>query len=176
METPFEERLAALGESSKSGFSVPRDIFQRLQFVARVLRGAAEARTEEARLLWFGANGDVASAVVGEAGLLIGRGAACDLALASPRVSRRHCVVRRFGAGRAALEIEVLSAGDSTRVNGVPLPEGGKRQLRDGDVIEVGGVAIAVSLPSRTPDFGSPPSAPESEGCQPAQRDRAIVP
>lgn len=157
METPFEERLAALSEGSKRGFDVPREVYQRLQFVARILRGAAEAPAGEPRILWFDAGGKVASAVVREADLVIGRGATCDVVLASPRVSRRHCVVRRAGAGRSAMEIEALTAGDGIRVNGTRLAEGGKRLLRDGDVVELGGVAIAVSLPIRAQEFG--PSA-----------------
>ncbi len=144
MNWMLENRLTALCESSRGGPDRPREIFQRLQFFARVLREAPPAATGEARLLWLDPQGAVMAAAMGADGLLIGRDLACDVALASPRVSRRHCVVRRVEEGA---EIEDLGSSNGTLVNAVALSRGGKQPLRDGDVIEVGGVALGVCLP-----------------------------
>ena len=80
------------------------------------------------------------------AGAVIGREAGGDVVLANRRVSRRHCAVRWTAGDVRALEVEDLGSSNGTCVNGVPLPARGRRTLRDGDVIEIGGVALAVAM------------------------------
>jgi predicted component of type VI protein secretion system len=55
-------------------------------------------------------------------------------------VSRRHCLVRAVLCGG-----EIVDSANGTLVNGAPL-KAGTLVLRDGDVIEVGGVPLAVVL------------------------------
>jgi pSer/pThr/pTyr-binding forkhead associated (FHA) protein len=56
--------------------------------------------------------------------------------LASPRVSRRHCVVRARG-GKS--EIEDLGSANASFMNGV---RGQRLPLHDGDMVEVAGCAL----------------------------------
>jgi len=76
--------------------------------------------------------------VTGE--LVIGRQDA-DLVLDDERVSRRHAVVRAVEGG---LEIEDLHSANGTSVNGTAIA--GRRRLRKGDVIEIGGVRLAADV------------------------------
>lgn len=140
----IEERLAALFDSVKGGGQVPQAVLRRLQFMARVLQEAPAARAGTVRLLWYDPSGKVQAKEVGAGEVSVGREPACDVVLASLKVSRRHCVVRRAGAGAAILEIEELGSSNGTVVNGVRLPERGRRFLGDGDVIEVAGIAVGV--------------------------------
>jgi serine protease Do len=72
--------------------------------------------------------------------LYIGRENA-DVVLDDDRVSRRHAVVRAVDGG---LEIEDLHSANGTSVNGVAIS--GPKRLRKGDVIQIGGVRLAVDL------------------------------
>jgi hypothetical protein len=144
MEVTIEERLAALFDSASGGVAVPRTVYRRLQFLARIMREAPTAEGAEVRLLWFDTDGKAMARAVDKAEIVIGRDASCDLVLSSPRVSRRHCVVRRVGGGKAELEIDELGSSNGTMVNGVRLAERARRLVGDGDVIEVAGLAIGV--------------------------------
>jgi pSer/pThr/pTyr-binding forkhead associated (FHA) protein len=66
----------------------------------------------------------------------IGRAPTCDVVLEDPSVSRRHAVITRRGAATVIL--------DDRSLNGVEV--GGRRvaeaELRDGDVIRLGRVAV----------------------------------
>ncbi len=77
---------------------------------------------------------------------VIGRHRA-DVRLNDSRVSRRHAVVRVSGHG---LEIEDLGSANGTSVNGVDVD--GSQRLADGDVVQVGGVRLAVHVPARPQD------------------------
>jgi serine protease Do len=72
--------------------------------------------------------------------VVIGRQGA-DLVLDDKRVSRRHAVVRAVGGG---LEIEDLGSANGTSVNGAALA--GRKRLRDGDVLHIGGVRLTVDV------------------------------
>lgn len=122
----------------------PQEVFRRLQFVARALRHAPAAGGGGPLLLWFDAAGAVASAPVGPGGVILGRDPTCDVVVPSPKVSRRHAVVHRSADG--TLELGDLGSANGTTVNGAELTPGTLRALADGDVIEVGGVAVAVLL------------------------------
>jgi hypothetical protein len=144
MEVMIEERLAALFDSVKGGGQVPQAVLRRLQFLARVMQEAPAARAGTVRLLWYDPAGKVQAHEVGATEVIIGREGACEVVLASLKVSRRHCAVRRVQAGAAILEVEDLGSSNGTAVNGVRLPERGRRFIGDGDVIEVAGVAVGV--------------------------------
>jgi hypothetical protein len=141
MEIMIEERLATLFNSAKGGDPLPREVFRRLKFLARVMQEAPEVEGAVSRLLWFDESGAAQATGVGAGEVIIGRDSSCQVVLSSPKVSRRHCVIRRVDA---ALEIEELGSSNGTLVNGVRLPERGRRFLRDGDVIEVAGIAMGV--------------------------------
>ena len=134
MGASLESMLRAVSHSREPDSRAPREVFKRLQLVAGLLR-AESTPGGGPRLLWRDARGDVTALGVTRP-LVIGRGSECDLVLASPRVSRRHCVVR---PGEAAVEVEDLGSSNGTRVNGVAVRQ---RTLREGDLIEVGGVAL----------------------------------
>jgi hypothetical protein len=126
----------------------PQDVFRRLQFVARALRHAPAAGGGGPLLLWFDPAGAVASAPVGSGRVILGRDPACDVVVPSPKASRRHAVVRRGADG--TLELGDLGSANGTTVNGTALPPGTPLVLADGDVIEIGGVALAVLLGNET--------------------------
>lgn len=113
---------------------VSPSLLGRMKVLAGLLREAPPAASG-ARLLWRDAHGDVRSLPVIRA-LAIGREPGCDIVLAGACVSRRHCVVRPEPGGD---ELEDLGSANGTTVNG---ERTGRRALRDGDVIEVGGAAI----------------------------------
>lgn len=146
MNVMIENRLQALYDSAKGGAEMPTEIFRRLHFLAHVLREGPEAEGPGVRLLWIDEQGAVAAAAVRGAGLVIGRESACDVILPTPRLSRRHCRILPVAQGFRAVALEDLGSSNGTFVNGVRLAERVQRLLRDGDVIEVGGVALAVAV------------------------------
>ena len=146
MTATIEERLTSLYDSVRGSSEVPWEVYRRVQFFARVMRGAPPGAGGEAFLLWLDSQGEIASLAVPGAGAVIGREAGGDVVLANRRVSRRHCAVRWTAGDVRALEVEDLGSSNGTCVNGVPLPARGRRTLRDGDVIEIGGVALAVAM------------------------------
>jgi serine protease Do len=81
-----------------------------------------------------------------DAETVIGRHRA-DVTLDDAKVSRRHAVVRPVGHG---LEIEDVGSANGTSVNGVAVH--GSQALADGDVVQVGGVRLAVHVPVRPRD------------------------
>lgn len=100
---------------------------------ARAAIGAPVAH----RLLWRNNLGKVSSLdLTGE--LVVGRDSRCALAFANPEVSRQHCVLRIVG-GR--VELRDLGSANGTWRNGCRIDA--PQVLCDGDVIEVGGQAIA---------------------------------
>jgi len=117
-------------------------MFARLQFVAALLREAPPTEAHAGgRLLWRDGQGLVRVLAV-DRPLVVGRAPDCGLVLASDRVSRRHCEVAPGGDG---CTLRDLGSSNGTRVNGVELGAG-PRPLRDGDVLEAGGVWIAYAI------------------------------
>src|ERR1700687_5077597 len=79
---------------------------------------------------------------------VIGRAGTCDVVVNAPGVSRQHARVR-MASGRAYL----LDAGSSygTTLNGVRLSE--EREIRAGDVFELGELTITVEQAVAEPEF-----------------------
>jgi uncharacterized protein YkwD len=105
---------------------------------------------------------------LGDAPLVIGREATCDVPIQDVKVSRRHCVIEPRGGGR--WRVRDLGSGNGTRVNGEEIEE---HDLARDDVVEVGdakvlfageGAAVVVS----TPAAAAPGAAPA--GKEPARR------
>jgi predicted component of type VI protein secretion system len=76
-------------------------------------------------------------------GLLIGRAANADLRLDHPSVSREHAVVRGDGSSWTVAD---AGSRNGTQLNGTRIPMYVDCPLRDGDQVQVGGVAVTVSL------------------------------
>lgn len=146
MSEMIEDQLPRLYDSVKGGSEVPWEVFRRLQFLARVLRGAPAGVAGEAFLLWLEPGGGVVACAVAQSEVVIGREEGCDVEFSSRRVSRRHCVVSWTAGDVRELEVTDLGSSNGTWVNGGQLPGQGKRTLRDGDVIELGGMAVAVAI------------------------------
>lgn len=146
MPTRLEDLLPSAAESERGEPRVARAVYQRLQFLSRVMRHAPAATGCRVLLLWLDAKGEVASAGVGGFGVVIGRDADCEIVLSSPRVSRRHCAVRMVGERDALVVIEDLGSSNGTAVNGRALAASTTLSLHDGDVLEVGGVPMAVLM------------------------------
>ncbi len=70
---------------------------------------------------------------------VIGRGVGCDLRLADPLVSRRHCRIDWRGGDPV---VEDLESRNGTAVNGEEITE--PHALADGDLLQVGGCVFAV--------------------------------
>lgn len=147
MADQTEDRIVSLFPATAGDVAPPREVYERLELVARMLRGAPAPASSHFGLWWLDSDGKVAAVPAGVKPMVIGRDASCDLILESPRLSRRHCAIRRFNGGLAALEIEDLGSSNGTWVNGVRLPIQGRRILFDGDVVEIGGVALVVAVP-----------------------------
>lgn len=143
MVEDLEQLLEAVQHHTRGGPGEPRAMFERLKFVARALRAAPVVRPGETWLLRFDPEDKVQAVAVTAADLVIGRDSKCELVLTSPRVSRRHAAVRRAGG---AAEIEDLGSSNGTRVNGHALVAREPRALRDGDLIEIGGLALVVAV------------------------------
>lgn len=74
-----------------------------------------------------------------EAVVNIGRGPENEVALGDRRLSRRHCRIFRDAQG---VYVQDLGSINGTRVNGIAILR--TRQLRDGDVIEIGNYRFEV--------------------------------
>ena len=77
----------------------------------------------------------------------IGRQPHCELRIDDASVSRRHAVVVRDGD---AVSTEDTGSTNGTGVNGEPLYEG-RRWLRSGDLVRVGGIDLVYFAGSETP-------------------------
>jgi CheY-like chemotaxis protein len=89
---------------------------------------------------------------------LIGRGAGCDHHIASPFISRRHCV---FFLHNGDVYVEDLGSHNGTRLNGRPLrrPE----PIHDGDQVWLYHLAYGVQMPAH----------PEAAAVQPGDSEPA---
>jgi pSer/pThr/pTyr-binding forkhead associated (FHA) protein len=72
--------------------------------------------------------------------LLVGRSAECGAVLASPDVSRKHCV---FAEEKGGLIVEDLHSRNGTYVNGERI--GLRTELKEGDLVRIGPLHLVVS-------------------------------
>jgi hypothetical protein len=72
--------------------------------------------------------------------LLVGRSAECGAVLASPDVSRKHCV---FAEEKGGLIVEDLHSRNGTYVNGERI--GLRTELKEGDFVRIGPLHLVVS-------------------------------
>lgn len=131
----IEDLLRAADTAGK--LKQPAGLQKRLSIVAALLRDAP--RTGGPRLLWRDEH-EVAQARAIDCELLIGRESTCDIVLASPRVSRRHC---RVWPESGHVWVEDLGSASGTIIAGHTVS---RLVLCYGDVMDVGGVALAYDL------------------------------
>lgn len=143
MSADIEARLSAVFASARGKAGASREVFQRLQFFAKAMRHAPSTAGASA-LVWFDEREEIRGASLGTHPVTIGRDATCDVVLVGARVSRQHCRLRR-AIGGGGIEIEDLGSSNGTLVNGIQLTPGKVQFLHDGDVIEIGGAALAVA-------------------------------
>jgi pSer/pThr/pTyr-binding forkhead associated (FHA) protein len=74
---------------------------------------------------------------------LVGRGPDCDLSLSDPMVSREHC---RLDWQDGNPIVEDLASRNGTRINGETITR--RRQLREGDLLQLARTVFAVRLHS----------------------------
>ncbi len=74
---------------------------------------------------------------LGDAPLVVGRDAHCDVPIPDAKVSRRHCVIEPLGGGR--WRVRDLGSGNGTRVNGQTVET---HELAREDVVEVGDAKV----------------------------------
>lgn len=114
----------------------PDELQKRLVIVAALLRDAPPEPGP--RLLWRDPQGITRSRTISR-DLLIGRDPACDIALATPMVSRRHC---RLLCRAGHVLLLDLGSTHGTRINGVIEKQS---VLADGDIIQAGETALVYS-------------------------------
>jgi len=106
---------------------------------------------------------------------VVGRVSECDVCIADPHVSRRHCLI---SAGQTGYVIKDLGSANGTTLNGVRITEA---PLKDGDKLAFGKVAVEFHQEERFEDAETkklaPPAGPASPPAPaqqaPAQRKRS---
>ena len=97
--------------------------------------------------------------------LSMGRDADCTVVIASARASRRHCEIRPETTG---LFLHDLGSGNGTFVNGERIRA---RELRPGDLIDVGDEQFRIDAPMASLPAATPPAS-----AHPAYAETAIAP
>ena len=77
--------------------------------------------------------------------VVIGRGRGADIVIAEPTMSRAHAAI---GYDGVHFFVQDLGSTNGTRVNGTREQ---KAVLRDGDEVQLGRLALAVTLPAHNP-------------------------
>lgn len=120
----------------------PELLLERLRFASEFL-GALEGLPASAALLYLRDAGKPAVRLIGER-LSIGRDAACDVSFPGQwEMSRRHFEVRRVGSRYVLRD---SGSFNGTTIRGVPARIG-TRELRNGDLIDAGGVTFLFTRP-----------------------------
>src|SRR5581483_3563379 len=96
------------------------------------------SRVQEGGATWGLVLPDGRRVAIGDEPFTIGRAAECDVVIADPTVSKRHCELRRRGGDVVLVD---LGSTNGTRVNGTVVRE---RVLEDGDKIGVGSAVVLV--------------------------------
>ncbi len=115
----------------------PDLLLERLRVVSELLGAASTLPTDAALFYHHGANPPVVR-LIGER-LSIGRDATCDLSFSTQwEMSRRHFEIRRVGSRYILRD---AGSFNGTMIRGIP-ERIGTRDLRNGDLIDAGGVTF----------------------------------
>jgi len=98
--------------------------------------------------------GEERTVFLGDAPLVIGRDAQCDIPIADVKVSRRHCVLEP--TGRGGWRVRDLGSGNGTRVNGREVE---CKDLAREDVVEVGDAKVLFAGEAAAVVAAEPPEA-----------------
>ncbi|MBI5771418.1 MAG: FHA domain-containing protein [Verrucomicrobia bacterium] len=134
MSTDFAALLRTARPAEATDTEARRRLLRRLQLLAGLLRDAPSLPRGR-RLLWRDVAGGVQVRPIA-APLVLGRDPACDIVVLQTRVSRRHARVWPSGNDD---EFEDLGSSNGSRVNGRAVT---RRTLREGDLLEMGGMAF----------------------------------
>jgi len=107
-------------------------------------RSDTDAIARNVVLLLLGADGREFPVYAGRAS--VGRDVSNDIIIPNQQVSRQHARIRCRGHTCTIVD---LQSTNGTSINGVPLPPGGPRPLKPGDVLGFGPVNLLVVVPSK---------------------------
>jgi hypothetical protein len=138
------DRLRAVMERGRGEILQPQGPERQLEAVAWPEVAPLRRRRARYAIVWRIEGGSAGFVQVSPAGITIGRASSCDIVLSGPAVSQCQCSVRLAPDDPDAIEVEDLGSICHTRVNGALLPSHARRRLVDGDIIDIGGVALVV--------------------------------
>ncbi|HVV75517.1 MAG TPA: FHA domain-containing protein [Mycobacteriales bacterium] len=104
-------------------------------------------------------------------GLLLGRAAHADVRLDDPSVSREHAVVRRRNSTWTVTD---NGSRNGTLLNGTRIPMHADCPLRDGDRLELGGVALSVTMTPQDAEVGDQTTAMSLTGLREARASEGL--
>lgn len=130
MDTLIEKWLRSSGPTLSSSLALPRGLNDRFRFAAEVVK-KAPGLPKAPVLAWRGIEKPIEWRALGPR-CVVGREAPADLVIPDGQLSRRHCALAK---GEEGVVLEDLSSRNGTFVNGERVK---RRELLDGDVIEVG--------------------------------------
>ncbi|MBI3987781.1 MAG: FHA domain-containing protein [Lentisphaerae bacterium] len=130
-KTAMESWLPGAGVTLDHAPDAPRGLYERLQYVAGILREAA-ALPGSRQLIWRMSSGALRVEPI-ENTRVVGRRPPSDIIVGDARVSQSHFRVAPTPAGA---RIEDLKSRNGVYVNGRKIET---RELRDGDIVEAGG-------------------------------------
>ncbi|MGD0060516.1 MAG: FHA domain-containing protein [Verrucomicrobiia bacterium] len=130
MNENIENWLRRAGPTLDAALDAPRGLYDRLKYVAEIIRDAGELPSQP-HLFYRGTDNQVHAVLVGQE-VAVGREPPSSHVINDPKLSRRHfCVCIR---SESAI-ITDLHSRNGTYVNGEKTRE---RELCDGDIIEAG--------------------------------------
>lgn len=106
---------------------------------------------------------------LGDAALVVGRGADVTFRLTDRNVSRQHA---RFLRQNGSVFVEDLGSLTGTRVNGERIT--GRRRLREGDLVQIGDYDLALLAEGQALDPGAPPPLPPGPRAEPNATTRRL--
>lgn len=115
-----------------------------------------------------GANRGATFAIAGDA-VTLGRSEQCDITIPDPLLSRKHC---RFDVRGGALWVADLASANQTLVNGAAADE---KELRPGDVIDVGDTRLEVLRTDGTAEPGAGPAAGPASAAGPSPDGGVVI-
>jgi len=134
MSMNVENWLPRAGRTLDSAPNAPRELYERLKYVADLLKDCGKLPLD-AVLLYRVGELDAEFRTIDKL-LVVGRSEPADLVVEEKKLSRRHFVVS-LESGEAV--IRDLNSKNGTYVDGKRIDEG---LLKDGDIIEAGGLVF----------------------------------
>lgn len=134
MSMDIDKWLPRAGRTLDSAPDAPRELYERLKYVASLLKDCGKLPAGAVILYRIGEHEAEFQTI--EKQLVVGRAGPSDLIVDEKRLSRRHFTVT---LERGMGTIQDLKSRNGTYVNGERVK---KSELRDGDIIEAGGLVF----------------------------------